>query len=100
MRYARRYWLAIIVVLLWGLVMTTGTTTWAASAPASPNQTITLKLFMPYVPHSVTLQGKTATFDVDGDDIKVNGANLVVKDTTASNGVIHAIDAVSLPSPD
>ncbi|NJN81768.1 MAG: fasciclin domain-containing protein, partial [Caldilineaceae bacterium] len=38
---------------------------------------------------AVTQQGKSLRFEVDGDSVKVNGANLVVKDVLGSNGVIH-----------
>ncbi|NJN84682.1 MAG: fasciclin domain-containing protein, partial [Caldilineaceae bacterium] len=46
---------------------------------------------------AVTQQGKSLRFEVDGDSVKVNGANLVVKDVLGSNGVIHVIDAVIQP---
>ena len=43
-----------------------------------------------------TAEGSSVT--VDGrDGVKVNGANVVIADVTASNGVIHAIDKVLLP---
>ena len=46
---------------------------------------------------AVTQQGKSVRFEVDGDTVKVNGANIVVKDVLGSNGVIHVIDAVIQP---
>lgn len=49
---------------------------------------------------ATTQQGKPVNFEVSGDSIKINGANLVVKDIPATNGVIHVIDAVILPPPD
>lgn len=43
-----------------------------------------------------TLQG--GTVDIDGTNgVKVDGANVVVADVKASNGVIHVIDKVLLP---
>jgi uncharacterized surface protein with fasciclin (FAS1) repeats len=49
---------------------------------------------------ATTQQGKAVGFEVSGDSIKVNGANVTVPDIMASNGVIHAIDTVILPPPD
>lgn len=43
-----------------------------------------------------TLEGQNVTLDTAGGVI-VNGANVVVADVLASNGVIHVIDAVILP---
>ncbi|MCB0117212.1 MAG: fasciclin domain-containing protein, partial [Caldilineaceae bacterium] len=44
-----------------------------------------------------TLQGGMVTFSV-GDGVMINEANIVTTDIVASNGVIHVIDAVILPS--
>lgn len=49
---------------------------------------------------ATTQQGKAVSFEVDGDTVRVNGANVTVPDIAATNGVIHAIDAVILPPPD
>jgi uncharacterized surface protein with fasciclin (FAS1) repeats/nucleoid-associated protein YgaU len=49
---------------------------------------------------ATTQQGKAVNFEVTGDDVKVNGANVVAKDIEGTNGVVHAIDAVILPPPD
>jgi uncharacterized surface protein with fasciclin (FAS1) repeats len=49
---------------------------------------------------AVTQQGKAVGFEVSGNSIKVNGANVTKSDIVASNGVIHAIDTVILPPPD
>ena len=46
---------------------------------------------------ATTLQGKPVTFEVRDGSVFVNGAELVTTDIVASNGVIHAIDAVILP---
>jgi uncharacterized surface protein with fasciclin (FAS1) repeats len=49
---------------------------------------------------ATTQQGKAVTFEVAGGAVKINGANVTVADIEATNGVIHAIDAVILPPPD
>jgi uncharacterized surface protein with fasciclin (FAS1) repeats len=49
---------------------------------------------------ATTQQGKAVTFEVAGGAVKVNGANVTEADIEATNGVIHAIDAVILPPPD
>jgi uncharacterized surface protein with fasciclin (FAS1) repeats len=43
-----------------------------------------------------TVEGQNITLATEGG-VTVNGANVVVADVAASNGVIHAIDAVILP---
>lgn len=48
---------------------------------------------------ATTQQGKPVSFEVAGGKVKVNGANVVVSDIAATNGVIQAIDAVILPPP-
>jgi uncharacterized surface protein with fasciclin (FAS1) repeats len=47
-----------------------------------------------------TLQGGKVSIGVVGGKAKVNKANLVATDIDASNGVIHVIDAVLMPSDD
>lgn len=44
-----------------------------------------------------TLQGDTAVIAVTDDGVTIDGANVVVTDIDASNGVIHVIDAVITP---
>ncbi|GAB2485127.1 hypothetical protein GCM10008929_07340 [Alkalibacterium psychrotolerans] len=44
-----------------------------------------------------TVNGETVTFDLSGDPM-VNDSNIVQTDIEASNGVIHVIDAVLVPS--
>ncbi|MEZ4710411.1 MAG: fasciclin domain-containing protein [Caldilineaceae bacterium] len=44
-----------------------------------------------------TVQGSPVTIGVSGGAYTVNDANIVAADVAASNGVIHAIDAVLLP---
>ncbi|MEM8793174.1 MAG: fasciclin domain-containing protein [Pseudomonadota bacterium] len=44
-----------------------------------------------------TVQGSTVDIDATGGGVTVDGANVVAADVTASNGVIHVIDAVILP---
>ena len=45
---------------------------------------------------AATVQGEEITVDLS-DGVKINGANVVIADVDASNGIIHAIDAVLLP---
>lgn len=45
----------------------------------------------------MTLQGSTLTAAVSAPDVRVNGARVTQPDIVATNGVIHAIDAVILP---
>ena len=47
-----------------------------------------------------TLQGSPVTFTVSDSGAMVNDANIVAADIEASNGVIHVIDKVILPSAD
>jgi uncharacterized surface protein with fasciclin (FAS1) repeats len=44
-----------------------------------------------------TLNGASFTVTADEDGIYVDGAQIIVTDILASNGVIHVIDAVILP---
>ena len=44
-----------------------------------------------------TVNGKEVKITVDGDKVKVDGANVVKTDIVTKNGVIHVIDAVILP---
>jgi LPXTG-motif cell wall-anchored protein len=44
-----------------------------------------------------TVQGESVTIAVEGNNVRVNNANVVTTDIEASNGVIHVIDAVILP---
>jgi uncharacterized surface protein with fasciclin (FAS1) repeats len=46
---------------------------------------------------ATTVQGGDLTVDLS-DGVKINDANVVTADIEASNGVIHVIDAVILPS--
>jgi uncharacterized surface protein with fasciclin (FAS1) repeats len=45
----------------------------------------------------MTLQGTTLTAAVSSSDLRVNDARVVRADIVATNGVVHAIDAVILP---
>jgi uncharacterized surface protein with fasciclin (FAS1) repeats len=45
----------------------------------------------------MTLQGSTLTADKAFGDLSVNGARITQRDVVATNGIIHAIDAVILP---
>jgi uncharacterized surface protein with fasciclin (FAS1) repeats len=46
---------------------------------------------------ATTQQGESVNFEVAAGTVRVNGAAIVAPDIPASNGVIHAIDAVILP---
>jgi uncharacterized surface protein with fasciclin (FAS1) repeats len=48
---------------------------------------------------ATTVQGGDVTIGI-GDGVTVNGANVVMADVEASNGVVHIIDAVILPEPE
>jgi uncharacterized surface protein with fasciclin (FAS1) repeats len=45
----------------------------------------------------MTVQGTPLTAVVSGSDVQVNSAHVRQRDITASNGVIHVIDAVIMP---
>ncbi|MCB0044073.1 MAG: fasciclin domain-containing protein [Caldilineaceae bacterium] len=44
-----------------------------------------------------SLQGDSATLEIQGDNILINGANISAPDQVGSNGVVHGIDAVLIP---
>jgi len=45
-----------------------------------------------------TVEGGDLRVTIDNDSVMIDGANVVRPDINASNGVIHAIDAVLMPS--
>ncbi len=45
----------------------------------------------------MTLQGSTLTAAVSSSDVRVSGARVTQADIVATNGIVHAIDAVILP---
>ena len=45
-----------------------------------------------------TVNGEMLTVSIDGDTVMINEATVVTPDVAASNGVIHAIDTVLMPS--
>jgi uncharacterized surface protein with fasciclin (FAS1) repeats len=49
---------------------------------------------------AVSLNGQRVAVKVDGEKVAVDGANVVKTDIKCSNGVIHVIDSVILPSTD
>jgi uncharacterized surface protein with fasciclin (FAS1) repeats len=49
------------------------------------------------VTEAKTVEGSTLSVDGTKMGVTVNGANVVKADVTASNGVIHAVDAVLMP---
>ncbi|WP_266171182.1 fasciclin domain-containing protein [Dyella subtropica] len=44
------------------------------------------------------MQGQTASVRKDGDKLSIGGANITQRDIASSNGVIHAIDTVIVPT--
>ena len=46
---------------------------------------------------AATLQGQEVSISVMGESVMVDESNVVITDITASNGVIHVVDAVLLP---
>jgi uncharacterized surface protein with fasciclin (FAS1) repeats len=44
------------------------------------------------------MQGQTASVKTDGNKISIGGANVTQQDIASSNGVIHAIDKVIVPT--
>lgn len=44
-----------------------------------------------------TVQGENVTVKVDGGNVMINDANVIITDIQASNGVIHVLDKVILP---
>ncbi len=47
---------------------------------------------------AATVNGQTATIEIADGNVTIEGANVVTTDVWASNGVIHVIDQVILPS--
>lgn len=45
----------------------------------------------------MTLQGSTLTAAAAFSEVRVNGARIMQRDVAATNGIVHAIDAVILP---
>lgn len=45
-----------------------------------------------------TVNGQELTVSIKDGEVKINGAKVVIADVEASNGVIHAIDTVLIPS--
>ena len=45
-----------------------------------------------------TASGQSVSIEVNDGSVKVGGANVVATDIEASNGIIHVIDSVILPS--
>jgi uncharacterized surface protein with fasciclin (FAS1) repeats len=45
-----------------------------------------------------TVLGQPASISFDGETVKVDDANVIITDIEGSNGVIHVIDAVIIPS--
>jgi uncharacterized surface protein with fasciclin (FAS1) repeats len=47
-----------------------------------------------------TAQGEAVAIAVDGDKVMINESQVIIPDIEASNGVIHVVDAVLVPSAD
>ena len=47
---------------------------------------------------AVTVQGESVSITVEGDNVRINDSLVIIVDIVASNGVIHVIDTVLLPS--
>mmetsp|Transcript_21125 Transcript_21125/g.25114 ORF Transcript_21125/g.25114 Transcript_21125/m.25114 type:complete len:194 (-) Transcript_21125:275-856(-) len=45
-----------------------------------------------------TLEGSEATVTIAGDTVKINDATVEIPDVSATNGIIHAIDGVLIPT--
>ena len=45
-----------------------------------------------------TIEGRSVTISATDEGVKVDAANVIVTDIAASNGVVHVIDSVLLPS--
>lgn len=45
-----------------------------------------------------TVQGQSAKIQMTGEKVTIDGANVTLSDIASSNGVIHAIDAVLVPT--
>lgn len=44
------------------------------------------------------MQGQTAAVTKDGDKLRIGSATITKSDITSSNGIIHAIDTVNVPT--
>lgn len=44
------------------------------------------------------MQGQTATITKEGGKLRIGGAAIQARDITSSNGIIHAIDTVNVPT--
>ena len=44
------------------------------------------------------MQGQTAAITKDGDKLRIGGATITASDIHSSNGIIHAIDKVNVPT--
>ena len=45
-----------------------------------------------------TLNGKEVNVTVHDGEVRINGARILAKDRQGSNGVVHSVDAVSIPA--
>ena len=76
--------------------------------PMTLNSVLTYNLASDYVTSDMlsdgmmieTINGQMATITVSGGSFFINGAEIIIADVFAENGVVHVIDAVLLPSID
>jgi uncharacterized surface protein with fasciclin (FAS1) repeats len=45
-----------------------------------------------------TINGKEVNVTVKDGEVRINGARILAKDRQGSNGVVHSVDTVSIPS--
>jgi uncharacterized surface protein with fasciclin (FAS1) repeats len=45
-----------------------------------------------------TINGKEVNVTVKDGEVRINGARILARDRQGSNGVVHSVDAVSIPS--
>lgn len=44
-----------------------------------------------------TVQGEDVEIGIEGKEVTVNGARVVMPDVSTSNGIVHVIDEVLIP---
>jgi len=45
-----------------------------------------------------TVNGKEVSVTVKDGEVRINGAKILARDRQGSNGVVHSIDGVNIPS--
>ena len=85
---ARRWLLLFVIPLLFGCASRPEPELVSGSLPASQ---------VVGTDGADTLQGSRLSFSADDNGVRINDAQVVTADISASNGVIHVIDSVLLP---